>query len=166
MATGIWDLIKLHQVFYPIDIERITSIRIVPQLPGDTHAWLPHPDGNFTIKRGYHFAKNLIDQNAPIPSTSTANQSIQQQFWKLLWSCPIIPRIIMRAWQAAKNRLPTGLNLFKRKILTSQTCSYCLQEPESLTHILYNCSFAKQVLEFTKVIQDRNLEALYLDASS
>lgn len=57
---------------------------------------------------------------------------------------PLIPMILLWAWQATRDRLPTNVNLHKRGILPYQNFLYCHTAPENLPHILYGCEFAKQ----------------------
>jgi len=42
------------------------------------------------------------------------------------------------------NALPTGLNLQTRRVLVNTNCLRC-GEPESISHILFDCNFAKEV---------------------
>ena len=48
-------------------------------------------------------------------------------------------------WRACQNILPTKMNLFHRKVIEDPTCDECGLGPETVLHMLYQCSKAKEV---------------------
>ncbi|CAI9283588.1 unnamed protein product [Lactuca saligna] len=52
-------------------------------------------------------------------------------------------------WQAKQNRIPTSVNLSKRRVNVQSTiCCQCGEEEETTDHVLIQCSFAKSVMEW------------------
>ena len=47
-------------------------------------------------------------------------------------------------WRACSSILPTKTNLFKREIVSSNTCPTCQDGAESVLHILWDCAYAKE----------------------
>lgn len=139
----VWDKNKLHQNFLPIDVDRISSILLGNQISPDVLAWLPNWDGIFSVKHGYYFAKLLKHlEFFRFKSAQFSNEAFV--FWKKLWRCVVALRIIFCAWQEAKDRLPTNVNLFKRKIILFFSCGYYKIDSERLRHILYDSPFAQE----------------------
>nr|XP_033510752.1 uncharacterized protein LOC117275566 [Nicotiana tomentosiformis] len=55
------------------------------------------------------------------------------------------PKVSNFALRPLKEVLPTGENLFSRKVLQSNICPACLQYAESIMHCLVMCDAAKLV---------------------
>ncbi|KAG7578685.1 Reverse transcriptase zinc-binding domain [Arabidopsis thaliana x Arabidopsis arenosa] len=63
-----------------------------------------------------------------------------------IWQIKSAPKIKFFLWKAMRNALPIGENLSFRGINTYATCPNCGLE-ETITHLFFLCSFAKQVWE-------------------
>jgi hypothetical protein len=56
------------------------------------------------------------------------------------------PRVEFFLWLLSKNKHLTRDNLEKRKSLDDNTCVFC-SEPESASHLLYECVVAKRACQ-------------------
>ena len=81
--------------------------------------------------------------------TATLTANIKPLFANLAWSSDAPPKCQFFVWLAAQERCLTADNLAKRGWPHNPLCSLCLQEPESATHLLTTCSFAKEIWHLT-----------------
>ena len=95
----------------------------------------------FLVKSAYKVAVEL-EANREIGSCS--NGSNLRQFWKRLWSLQIPHKIRHFAWRAARDILPTKSNLVCRNVLGDSTCEECGEASESLFHLFWECTKAKE----------------------
>jgi hypothetical protein len=63
--------------------------------------------------------------------------------WKLIWKCPVPPKVRTFAWKLARNGLATQASMVKRKIETDSTCRICGHGEEDTFHALVVCPQAK-----------------------
>lgn len=62
-----------------------------------------------------------------------------------IWDCWAPLKCKVFAWLAAADRCWTGERRLRHGLSTSDTCAVCDQESESISHLLLQCPFAKQV---------------------
>ncbi|XP_042988663.1 uncharacterized protein LOC122316195 [Carya illinoinensis] len=63
-------------------------------------------------------------------------------------------------WRSCLESLPTMLNLFKKKIVSSRLCPVCCSSDETAGHILWNCPSAMDVWSYgPKRLQKRSVRA-------
>ena len=55
------------------------------------------------------------------------------------------------AWRACKGILPTKENLLWRGVQLDVRCDECMEDVESMGHILWSCSRVKEVWQCTKL---------------
>lgn len=80
-------------------------------------------------------------------------KGIQPVFVPSLWNIYVPLRIHMFLWLVSNNRILTRNNLSKRQELNDKTCLFC-NEPESVTHLLFDCVVAKLLwTELSTIIQ-------------
>lgn len=66
--------------------------------------------------------------------------------WKKVWTLEVPHVVKIFMWRALNNALPTRVNLFKRKVVDSPTCSICGCEDETTTlHAIWSCPSARDV---------------------
>jgi hypothetical protein len=63
--------------------------------------------------------------------------------WKMIWNLKISNTVKMFMWRACHDLLPTKQNLLRRGV--DDLCLFCLQEAETMKHILWSCPSAKDV---------------------
>lgn len=76
--------------------------------------------------------------------TSTRTTS-SRHLWSVIWLAQVPPKIRLFMWRTYLNILPTRTNLFDKEILHSFSCQWCEDEPETLSHVLWQCDFARRI---------------------
>ena len=66
-------------------------------------------------------------------------------FWQKLWRARIPTKVRAFGWKACQNILPAKMNLFHQQVLEDPICDECGLEPETVFHVLCQCSKAKEV---------------------
>ena len=82
---------------------------------------------------------------------SSSNSSRTRRFWKLLWSLKVPHKVHHFAWRACKGILLTKENLSWRGIELDVRCDGCMEDVETVGHLLWSCSRAKEVWQCTKL---------------
>jgi ribonuclease HI len=92
-----------------------------------------HHAGPYTTAAGYsHLA-------------STPHVPPDPVIWKAIWTVKSLPKIDMFVWTVAQKGVLSGENLRKRGWEGPSRCPLCLQEEESMNHLLLVCPFASEV---------------------
>ncbi|CAN1789134.1 Putative ribonuclease H protein At1g65750, partial [Linum perenne] len=76
--------------------------------------------------------------------------------WKQIWNWKGPQRVRQFIWTAVHNRLMTNAERHRRHLTNNMECGLCVDEPESIDHILRKCPLAKQVWVKTLAITESN----------
>ena len=138
---GTWDIQRLRQYFLPIDVDDILKIKPSQRQDTDIIAWQPDKRGIFTVKSAYELAFNekMMAENV---GASSARPDGDRPVWKLIWQCPVPPKVRNLAWRIAKNGIATQVNKRRRGIQTPNTCLICGREDETSFHVFLRCPHA------------------------
>ncbi|RYQ92087.1 hypothetical protein Ahy_B09g098226 [Arachis hypogaea] len=130
---------KLKLYFDGASIDKI--LRTLVSLFGreDSFCWPFRSDGIYTIKTGYHVARNERRIQNNNPSTSEDLKSL----WQEVWNLKAPKKIRTFLWRASHNILPIFGNLFHKIITNTPMCPICLQEPETTEHALLLCPWTR-----------------------
>lgn len=140
-VSSSWDLDTLHDLFFPADIEIICKTKPLVSEP-DYRIWLHNKNGDYTVRSGYWLANK--DQNQAALLTADAQPSINP-IKKLIWALLAPSKIKVFMWKAVSGALPVAEKLASRGISLDQRCQLCGLEGESINHLLFVCTFARQV---------------------
>ena len=122
-GDGNWDEPKLRRLFLSVDVDEILKIKPSQRNEQDLFAWNPEKNGLFTVKSAYHLALNrkvLANKGA-----SSGRPDGARPDWKLIWSCPVPPKVRVFAWKLASNGLATQTNKQRREMEITSTCPIC-----------------------------------------
>uniref|UniRef100_A0A803Q666 Reverse transcriptase n=1 Tax=Cannabis sativa TaxID=3483 RepID=A0A803Q666_CANSA len=64
-------------------------------------------------------------------------------FWKKVWQLNVPAKVQHLVWCVLAGCLPTKLQLNTKYVHVDLTCPMCNTEPESITHVLFRCNFAR-----------------------
>ncbi|CAA0831554.1 Protein of unknown function (DUF3527 [Striga hermonthica] len=67
---------------------------------------------------------------------------VNRRLWKMIWSWVGPQRIHQFLWLAAKDRLLTNSERYRRHLATSPLCELCRSHPETTLHVLRDCEFS------------------------
>jgi len=66
--------------------------------------------------------------------------------FEYLWKAKAFPNVLMTAWRALLNRIPTMENLSRRGVqMNSVVCVLCQEKEDSCHHLFIECKYAQQV---------------------
>jgi hypothetical protein len=81
-------------------------------------------------------AYHMIMHQSVTDQAKSSSSSVLSSFWKNLWSIQVAPKIKLFIWRACRNILPTQTKLFDRGITGTLTCGWCMDEVETVNHVL------------------------------
>ena len=133
----------MEMKFHPEDADVILRIPLSRRLSSDKLFWLHNREGKYTVKSGYHLAKQLGKE---VDSQGECSKEVDVNLvWSKLWKLKILNKIKIFRWRACHNILPTRENLFWRRVIDDSTCELCQREMESVLHVLWECAVAVDV---------------------
>lgn len=143
----IWDPQKLEHHFLPQDIRRINMINLVTELD-DFYSWKHNKSGDFSVKSAYWLASQACNLQTRIhaeqlPSTNDVKS--------LVWGLQIDPKIQVFLWKALCGALPVAAALLCKGMKIDERCQLCGGEDETVNHVLFTCSMARQIWALTGI---------------
>ena len=153
LDSGDWNVHVINQLFLPTDVISILSIPLSHHKPRDELVWAYTPRGNFTVNNAYKVAISMARCN---PVAETSHGALHTSFWRKIWNLHTPSKIELFTWRACQDILPTKANLCHRHILDSPAWETCNVEPETVEHLLWDCSFTKKVWSTSNIPFDSN----------
>ncbi|XP_028754982.1 uncharacterized protein LOC114714409 [Neltuma alba] len=134
VSNGQWDYNRLSSILPP-DIINMLIAKCPPNevLGDDILIWGGNNSGQFKIKDAYWMIEDK--GNSPI-----------SRVFDVIWKWKGVERIRVFLWLMVQDRLPTNERR-SRWSLTSPNCPWCCDSVETITHILRDCRYAKQLWE-------------------
>ncbi|RYR05051.1 hypothetical protein Ahy_B06g084898 [Arachis hypogaea] len=130
---------KLKLYFDGASVDKILRTPVSLFGREDSFCWPFRSDGIYTIKTGYHVARNERRIQNNNPSTSEDLKSL----WQEVWNLKAPQKIKTFLWRASHNILPIFGNLFHKRITNTPMCPICLQEPETTEYALLLCPWTR-----------------------
>lgn len=136
-----WNSEILDDLFYPMDIELIVKHKPVVSKE-DFWCWVHSKSGEYSVKSGYWLAfktnkSELIQKATMEPSLNGLKE--------LVWSIQTAPKIKLFLWRVLSAALPVADQLRQKGIKMDTRCQLCGGEGESINHLLFTCSVARQL---------------------
>ncbi|KAM6573036.1 hypothetical protein CsatB_012436 [Cannabis sativa] len=129
-----WDLEVVSDIFNDRDKEIIIRTNIDQETPIDTWYWHKDLYGFYTVREAYRLL-----HHSEITNTSESEIKI----WKIAWKLQVPPKVHQLMWRALSGCLATKVQLTTKHIPLDQACPMCNQVPETIYHLLVQCSFAR-----------------------
>lgn len=95
--------------------------------------------GNFSITSAYWFGK----QSSETLVSGCLDSSLTMKIWSEVWGLKLCPRFNVSLWKAIRYNLPTFDKQNKRTINNSVLYTFCINQVESLEHVLFECAFSR-----------------------
>ncbi|XP_058726970.1 uncharacterized protein LOC131598375 [Vicia villosa] len=106
----------------------------------DSFIWWPAEEGAFTVKSCYLSLRDRLEEDTVEANKTTA--------LNLIWKSQIPSKLKVFGWRVLLDRLPSKIQLARRGIILNEQdkmCVFCGTELEDLDHVLFSCSFSKNV---------------------
>ncbi|XP_010446022.1 PREDICTED: uncharacterized protein LOC104728786 [Camelina sativa] len=137
-TTNSWDMALLSAAFVPKDVAIISAIPLGTPTSSDMLGWHFTKSGTYSVKSGYHILRQATTSRTICGPDITLLQAF---VWKI--RCP--PKIRHFFWQAITGCIAVTSNLRKRGLSCDTTCAFCGFPVETINHVLFECSPARQV---------------------
>ncbi|XP_048605541.1 uncharacterized protein LOC106393034 [Brassica napus] len=145
--NNCWRLDKLQELFYEEDIKRILAMQTAFDQQ-DYWVWLHNRNGSYSVKSGYWFINRFNrEEEIRVAEMRPSLNDLKTEVWKI----PTVPKIKNFIWRAISNAIPVGELLVKRGIKMDPVCQACGYQGESINHIIFGCSIARQVWALANV---------------
>ncbi|KAL0303230.1 UNVERIFIED_CONTAM: hypothetical protein Sradi_6191100 [Sesamum radiatum] len=126
-AEKEWNTELIRKEFHSYDVECILGIGLDGLEASDTLVWHYDKQGRFNVQSAYQVARMLYWE----VGCSTAQPS-----WRFIWSSKAQPKVLLFAWKAARNALPTQSQLRRRGVHVDEVCSMCWGAQENRSQSL------------------------------
>lgn len=130
----------LNDLFFPQDIEIVLKIKPVISSP-DFYTWNHSRSRDYDVRSGYWLAENVDNKEAFV---SGGLQPSLNGIKETIWSLNTAPKIKIFLWKVISGALSVADNLIDRGMKIDSRCQLCGLEGESLNHVLFLCTIAKQ----------------------
>jgi hypothetical protein len=139
---GSWNEQLLDRWFLPIDIQEILKIQTSTRNESDFIAWHHEKSGAFSVRSAYRLGREEQLRSEGRQATSAQPLGTSGD-WKLIWQCPVPPKVRIFAWKLARNALATQVSMARRGMETLPTCTICGTEDETTFHAMLLCPHAR-----------------------
>ena len=130
--TKRWNISLIEQHFSKEEVETILNIPLSPLLLIDRLIWRCTKNGEFSMRSAYHLGLDIRMEANPSSSTKTDDNEV----WKVCWNSNVPFAVKTFIWRACHNLLLTKINLCRRGLCEEVLCPICLQEEETIEHIV------------------------------
>lgn len=114
----------------------------------DYWVWVHNMNGSYSVKSGYWFINCFrIGQEIQEAEARPSLNVLKEEVWKI----PTTPKIRNFIWRAISNAIPVGESLVIRGIKMDPVCQACGFQGESINHIIFRSSIARQVWALANV---------------
>lgn len=132
---------RLEDLFSPGDVN-ILLINQPVVSEKDVWVWRFNQSGAYSVRSGYEIA--FLGFHHEQLSTNTVRPSLNH-LQKKVWSLLAPSKIKVFIWKEISNALSVFDNLKSRGIKCDLFCQTCGREGESINHVLFSCTLARQV---------------------
>ena len=139
--SRVWDPSKLAACFLTWEAEKVRGIYMGEDEVEDVLIWPLSSLRSYSVQSAYRMLMEV--KNFVLPSSSSPLS--KHTIWKKIWKLKVLKKVYHFLWRAAKDSLPTKLNLRLRHIPLDDTCEECNDQLESLLHCLRLCDQARSV---------------------
>lgn len=147
-----WNFQTLSEIFVLGDIRLLTDN--MPAVDRDDFwVWRFNQSGNFSVKSAYWLAtstkESICRREAQMQPSLCP---LKEQAWKVT----TVPKIRVFIWKCLSEALPVADLVIRRGLKIDDRCQICGLDGESINHILFCCSVARQVWALSGIPHPRN----------
>ena len=115
--------------------ECLISRKIPVRDGSDILRWGHSTSGTFSVKEAYYLQENHPGQGLDL-------------VWSKVWLPFLWPKISFFLWLTVQNRILTWDNLLKRGFTGPSRCTLCMQNEETMEHLLNTCPYSQQIWDW------------------
>lgn len=127
----------VRSIFIPVDATAILRIPVQPQ-EDDWWAWDLEKYGEYSVKSAY---RKLVDMKRNADGMLPGGSG--DESWKRTWNLQVPPKVKVFWWRVLHEFIPAKEILNGRHIEPVAFCDSFGADPESILHVLANCTLAK-----------------------
>ena len=150
--NNCWKVETLRELFFEEDVDRIIKMKIVSN-HDDFWVWVHNKNGSYSVKSGYWFINRL--RKSELGREAEARPSLND-LKGAVWKIKTAPKIKTFFWKALSNAIPVGELLVLKGVRLDPCCQACGFNDESINHILFDCSIARQIWALANVPSPMN----------
>ncbi|XP_018514383.1 uncharacterized protein LOC108871860 [Brassica rapa] len=149
--TKRWNVERLAEVFVQGDVEILLRNQPVTERE-DFFSWRFNKNGQITVKSAYWLASTLkTEEKNPEALMNPSLNVLKEKVLKVQTS----PKIRVFLWKSVSEALPTAELLSARGMKVDRRCQTCGVEGETINHMLFECSYARQVWALSEIPNPR-----------
>ncbi|XP_068329845.1 uncharacterized protein [Pyrus communis] len=142
-VSGTWNIEAIKPFISLVDCEAILDTPIGDRHQEDRLIWPATRNGVYSVRSGYHW---MHASSGPLVGRASSSSSIiPNKVWRCMWQLKTPPKIRNFMWRALNRALATMENLFKRRCSPSPCCPICLDQDESVEHMLLLCPWVEPI---------------------
>lgn len=146
-----WNVQRLSEVFVQGDVENLLPNQLVTEID-DFYSWKFNKNGQITVKSAYWLASTLkTEMKLPEALMNPSLNVLKEKVKKVQTS----PKIRVFLWKSISEALPTAELITARGMKVDRRCQTCGVEFETINHMLFECSFARQVWALSEIPNPR-----------
>lgn len=127
-----WDEDIIQDMCNERDRKLIQQISIPIRNKIDSWYWILEDKGEFMVRSAYRHLQG-------------ESNCVDKVFWKKLWGMQLPGKVTNMLWRASREVLPTAVALRCNQVNLEAMCSWWQRHTETAVHVLFECSFAKEV---------------------
>jgi hypothetical protein len=139
--TNWWNVSLVKEVFTVEETEAICCVPVCPRSSEDKLEWAHTKTGEYSVKSGYHLAKERFK----VDKGSCSNRDRNKTLWRDIWNIRVPNATKIFLWKACAGILPTKELLFRKHVTDDPLYPICSLEVETVGHILWHCPSARDV---------------------
>jgi hypothetical protein len=122
-----WNEDRLRETFHEGIVQNILSVLISSQGGHDYASWPHTKNGRYSVRSAYNMARANIFHRAQSGLGRGLSSRLEQEEkgWKKIWAVHAPQKMKIVLWRLAHDCLPTGYQLCRRHIPTSDSCIFC-----------------------------------------
>ena len=114
------------------------EIRLSRRCLANKLIWVSDKLGHFTVRLAYNMTKVVLGKEK-------LRMEYRSPIWKILWIAKIMPKVKYFTQRLLWGILPTSDNLLRRRLTIDHNCQICVDQNESLFHVMFECRLSRQV---------------------
>lgn len=127
-----WDKEILDDLCNERDKKLIQQVHIPIRKRADSWYWLFSDTGKYTVRSCYRKIKG-------------ENECPDRMFWNKVRNLKLSGKVVSFVWRMCKDVIPIAVNLISKRVNMLDRCVWCQTAAEDGLHILFQCSFAREV---------------------